>query len=40
MIVNANIEEVVYAEEYRDTTGIDIMKTAGVSVRRFINKEK
>ena len=40
MIVNANIEEVVYAEEYRDTTGIDIMETAGVSVRRFINKEK
>ncbi len=40
MIVNANIEEVVYSEEYRDTTGIDIMKTAGVSVRRFINKEK
>ena len=40
MIVNANIEEVVYSEEYRDTTGINIMKTAGVSVRRFINKEK
>ena len=40
MIVNANIEEVVYSEDYRDTSGIDIMSSAGISVRRFINKEK
>ena len=40
MIVNANVDEVVYAEEYRDTTGIDIMRSCGISVRRFDDEEK
>ena len=40
MIVNANIDEVVYADEYRDTTGIDIMRSCGITVRRFDNEEK
>ena len=33
-------EQVVYAEEYRDTTGIDIMRSCGISVRRFDDEEK
>ena len=36
MIVNANIDEVVYYEEYRDASGIEIMKSAGVKIRRFL----
>ena len=40
MIVNANIDEVVYADEYRDTTGIDIIRSCGITVRRFDNEEK
>tara|TARA_R110000851_G_scaffold115875_1_gene241875 strand:- start:1843 stop:2325 length:483 start_codon:yes stop_codon:yes gene_type:complete len=35
MIVNANINEVIYDEEYRDPAGIEIMKSAGLTVRRF-----
>lgn len=34
-IVNAHIDEVVYAEEYRDTSGLDILKKAGISVRQY-----
>ena len=32
-IVNAGISEVVYGEEYRDTSGLDILRSAGVTVR-------
>ena len=39
MIVNANISEVVYSEEYRDLTGLDIMKSAGIVVRRFVQEK-
>ena len=39
MIVNANISEVVYSEEYRDLTGLDIMKSAGIVVRRFTQEK-
>ena len=35
MIVNANIHEVIYGEQYRDPAGIEIMKAAGLAVRRF-----
>lgn len=35
MIINAYIDEVVYDEEYRDTAGLDILKEAGVKVRKF-----
>ena len=35
MIVNANIHEVIYDQEYRDLSGIEIMKSAGLTVRRF-----
>jgi dCMP deaminase len=33
-IVNARIQEVVYGEEYRDTSGIDLLRASGVVVRR------
>ena len=32
-MVNAGINEVVYLEEYRDTSGLDILRSAGVKVR-------
>ena len=34
-IVNARINEVVYDVQYRDTTGLDILRNAGVKVRKF-----
>jgi dCMP deaminase len=33
-IINARISEVVYSEEYRDTSGLDLLRGAGVAVRR------
>ena len=33
-IVNGGIREVVYDEEYRDTSGIDLLRSAGVLVRK------
>jgi dCMP deaminase len=35
-IVNARIDEVVYADEYRDRSGIDLLAGAGVRVRRLL----
>lgn len=35
-IVNAGIHEVVYNEEYRDTSGIEILRTAGIKVRKYL----
>jgi dCMP deaminase len=34
-MINAGIEEVVYNEEYRDISGIDLLRSAGVTVRRY-----
>src|SRR5690349_21236671 len=34
LIVNANIKEVVWCEEYRDQTGLDILRRSGIIVRR------
>ena len=34
-IVNAGVDEVIYQEEYRDTTGIEILKNSGVVTRTF-----
>lgn len=34
-MVNANVQRVVYDEEYRDTSGLDILQNAGVEVCRF-----
>jgi dCMP deaminase len=36
-IVNAGIDTVIYDEEYRDTSGIDILRDGGVSVMSFKN---
>jgi len=33
-IINTNIKEVVYLENYRDTTGIDILRNSGINVRQ------
>ena len=37
-IVNSNIDTVIYAEQYRDIEGIEILKSAGLSVQN-VNKE-
>ena len=36
-IVNSGIDKVVYCEEYRDTSGLDILVDAGVEVVKFDN---
>lgn len=33
-IVNGGIREVVYAEEYRDPSGINLLRESGIAVRR------
>jgi dCMP deaminase len=40
MIVNANIDEVIFDEAYRDLSGIKIMEDAGIVVRRFVSGHK
>lgn len=37
LIISAGISEVVYGEEYRDLSGLDILCDAGVIVRKFNN---
>jgi dCMP deaminase len=32
-IVNSGINEVIYSEEYRDLSGVEILKSAGIKVR-------
>jgi dCMP deaminase len=32
-IINAGIKEVVYKEKYKDSSGIDILQSCGISVR-------
>ena len=32
-IINAGIKEVIYKEEYKDSSGIDILQSCGISVR-------
>jgi len=34
-MVNANIDEVVYLTEYRDTSGLEILRDSGINVRKF-----
>ena len=45
LIINANIHEVKYLEEYRDTSGIELLKSFGVWATKieplnFIKKEE
>ena len=35
LIVNADIREVIYRDEYRDVSGFDILTAAGIKVRKF-----
>lgn len=35
MLIAAGIKEVVYAYEYRDTRGLELLKQAGVKVRKY-----
>lgn len=35
LIVNANISGVIYDEEYRDSSGLTILRTCGITVNRF-----
>ena len=34
-IVNAGIAEVVYGEDYRDASGLDVLSAAGIIVRKY-----
>lgn len=34
-IVNGGIDEVIYNVEYRDTSGLEILKKSGINIRRF-----
>jgi dCMP deaminase len=36
LIVNANVNEVIYFNDYRDQAGLEILKRAGIKVRKFI----
>jgi len=33
-IVNSGVSEVIYSEEYRDTSSLDILKDAGIQIRK------
>lgn len=33
-IVNSGIDEVIYSEEYRDTSSLEILKDAGIQIRK------
>lgn len=35
LIINAEISKVIYLHEYRDTSGLDIMRAAGIEVLSF-----
>lgn len=35
-IINGGISEVVYLEQYRDTSGLDVLKQSGVVVRKYV----
>jgi len=39
-IVNAGINSVVYDEEYRDTSGLALLKDAGIHVQRYVLNDK
>ena len=34
-IINAGISEVVYIEEYRDTTSLELLNDSGIVVRKY-----
>ena len=36
-IINSGIKKVVYENKYRDLTGVNILKEAGVEIIQFLN---
>jgi dCMP deaminase len=39
-IVNAGVDQVVYRDEYRDRSGLDLLLEAGLDVRRFLPRAR
>ena len=35
LIINSGIKRVIYKEEYRDTSGVNLLQEAGIEVERF-----
>lgn len=40
LLASSGITRVVYGEEYKDTSGVDFLKTVGLNVERYICEEK
>ena len=38
-IINSGINKIVYDEEYRDTSGLVLLREAGIEIERFIKKD-
>ena len=38
-LVNANIDEIVYEEEYRDTSGLDLLVSKNKKIRQFLSSD-
>ena len=38
-IINGGISEVVFCEQYRDTSGIELLKEAGLQVRQYCSEQ-
>ena len=36
-IINSGIDEVVFKDEYRDSSGLDLLRNTGILVRKFVN---
>ena len=39
MLIQVGVNKVVYGEEFRDTTGISVLKNAGVDIRKYLEKD-
>ena len=35
-IINSGIDSVIYRDQYRDTSGIDVLEDAGIKVQRYL----
>ena len=40
LILQSGINRVFYLEEYRDKSGVDFLKNAGIQICQFIDNEK
>lgn len=40
MLIQVGVKNVVYGEEFRDTTGISVLNNAGVDIRKHLDKEQ